>query len=114
MRQAMDEYSALTGRTYSPVHTFMCDDAEMVMVGLGSVADDVEAVVTHLRSQGKKVGVVSIKLLQPFPEAEVVAALKGKAVTVLERSSRPHGYAGDAGAVQGLRKHLSQMRQVLN
>ena len=89
VRQAMDEYSALTGRTYSPVHTFMCDDAEMVMVGLGSVTDDVEAVVTHLRSQGKKVGVVSIKLLQPFPEAEVVAALKGKkAVTVLERSEQ--------------------------
>ncbi len=89
VRQAMDEYSALTGRTYSPVHTFMCDDAETVMVGLGSVTDDVEAVVTHLRSQGKKVGVVSIKLLQPFPEAEVVAALKGKkAVTVLERSEQ--------------------------
>ncbi len=89
VRQAMDEYSALTGRTYSPVHTFMCDDAETVMVGLGSVCDDVEAVVTHLRSQGKKVGLVSIKMLQPFPEAEVVAALAGKkAVTVLERSDQ--------------------------
>lgn len=89
VRQAMAEYSALTGRTYAPVHTFMCDDAETVMVGLGSVCDDVEAVVTHLRSQGKKVGLVSIKLLQPFPEAEVVAALAGKkAVTVLERSDQ--------------------------
>ncbi|MFT3847928.1 MAG: 2-oxoacid:acceptor oxidoreductase family protein [Propionivibrio sp.] len=89
VRQAMAEYSTLTGRTYSPVRTFMCDDAETVMVGLGSVTDDVEAVVTYLRSQGKKVGVVSIKLLQPFPEAEVVAALKGKkAVTVLERSEQ--------------------------
>ncbi|MCC7200735.1 MAG: 2-oxoacid:acceptor oxidoreductase family protein, partial [Gammaproteobacteria bacterium] len=39
------------------------------------------------RQQGKKVGVVSVKLLQPFPEAELVEALKGKkAVTVLERS----------------------------
>ncbi len=65
----------------------MCDDAETVMIGLGSVTDDAEAVATYLRSQGKKVGVVSIKLLQPFPEAELVAALKGKkAVTVLERS----------------------------
>ena len=45
VRQAMAEYSALTGRYYSPVHTFMCDDAETVMVGLGSVSDDVEAVV---------------------------------------------------------------------
>ena len=89
VRQAMAEYSALTGREYAPVHTFMCEDAETVMLGLGSVCDDVEAVVTHLRAQGNKVGLVSIKMLQPFPEAEVVAALAGKkAVTVLERSDQ--------------------------
>ena len=87
VREAMQEYAALTGRTYKPVQTFMCDDAECVVVGLGSVTDDAEAVATHLRSQGSKVGVVSVKLLQPFPEAELVQALKGKkAVTVLERS----------------------------
>jgi pyruvate-ferredoxin/flavodoxin oxidoreductase len=86
-RQAMQEYSALTGREYGPIKTYMCDDAETVMVGLGSVTDDAQAVAAHLRGQGKKVGVISVKLLQPFPEAEIVAALKGKrAVTVLERS----------------------------
>src|SRR5512139_165124 len=87
VREAMAEYAALTGRSYKPVHTFMCEDADTVVVGLGSVTDDAEAVATHLRKQGKKVGVVSVKLLQPFPEAEIVQALKGKkAVTVLERS----------------------------
>jgi pyruvate-ferredoxin/flavodoxin oxidoreductase len=87
VREAMQEYAALTGRSYKPVQTFMCEDAEFVVVGLGSVTDDCEAVATHLRKQGKKVGVVSVKLLQPFPEAELVEALKGKkAVTVLERS----------------------------
>ncbi len=87
VREAMDEYSALTGREYSPVKTFECDDAETVLVGLGSVTDDAEAVAAHLRRLGRKVGVVSVKLLQPFPEADLVAALKGKrAVTVLERS----------------------------
>ncbi len=87
VREAMREYSELTGRNYSPVKTFLCDDAETAVVGLGSVTDDAEAVASYLRGQGKKVGVVSIKLLQPFPEAELVAALKGKkAVTVLERS----------------------------
>lgn len=87
VRAAMDEYAALTGRVYKPVQTFRCDDAEQVVVGLGSVTDDAEAVAEHLRKQGKKVGVVSVKLLQPFPEADLVAALKGKkAVTVLERS----------------------------
>jgi len=87
IRQAMDEYGELTGRRYNPVQTFMADDADYVIVGLGSVTDDAEAVATYLRGQGKKVGVVSVKLLQPFPEGELVAALDGKkAVTVLERS----------------------------
>ena len=86
-REVMQEYAALTGREYGPIKTFMCDDAETVMIGLGSVTDDAEAVASYLRGQGKKVGVISVKLLQPFPEAEVVAALHGKkAVTVLERS----------------------------
>jgi pyruvate-ferredoxin/flavodoxin oxidoreductase len=89
VRQAMEEYSALTGRKYSPIHTFQCDDAEAVLIGLGSVTDDAEAVAAHLRKEGKKVGVVAVKLLQPFPEAELVAALAGKkAVTVLERSDQ--------------------------
>ncbi|PKQ27032.1 MAG: pyruvate-flavodoxin oxidoreductase [Actinobacteria bacterium HGW-Actinobacteria-4] len=87
VRQAMDEYSALTGRAYSPIHTYDCDDADYIMVGMGSITDDVRAVLPHLRSKGLKVGVVSVKLLQPFPEAELAAALTGaKAVTILERS----------------------------
>jgi len=86
-RETMAEYSKLTGRPYAPILTYMCDDAETVLLGLGSVTDDAQAVAAYLRTQGKKVGVISIKLLQPFPEAEVVAALKGKkSVTVLERS----------------------------
>ncbi|HYO85686.1 MAG TPA: 2-oxoacid:acceptor oxidoreductase family protein [Dermatophilaceae bacterium] len=89
VRQAMAEYSALTGREYSPVQTYACDDADVVMVGLGSVTDDVQAVLPHLRAQGIKAGLVAVKLLQPFPEAELVAALAGKkAVTVLERSDQ--------------------------
>ena len=77
-RQVMEEFTGLTGRAYAPIKTFMCEDAETVMIGLGSVTDDVQAVATYLRSQGKKVGVISVKLLQPFPEAEVVAALAAR------------------------------------
>ena len=86
VREAMKEYTELTGREYGPIKTYFCEDAETVMIGLGSVTDDAQAVAKYLRGQGKKVGVISVKLLQPFPEAEIVAALKGKkAVTVLER-----------------------------
>ncbi|MGR5294952.1 2-oxoacid:acceptor oxidoreductase family protein [Vibrio mediterranei] len=86
IEQAMREYGELTGRTYEPVMDYLCDDAEYVIVGLGSVTDDAEAVALHLREQGQKVGVISIKQLHPFPEAQIVEKLAGKtAVTVLER-----------------------------
>lgn len=87
VRQAMDEYGTLTGRSYSPVMAYDCADADYIIVGLGSITDDVRAVVPYLRGQGIKAGVVSVKLLQPFPEAELAAAVGGaKAMTVLERS----------------------------
>ncbi len=89
VREAMSQYAELTGRAYEPVQAYDCADADYIMVGLGSITDDVRAVLPYLRAQGVKVGVVSIKLLQPFPEAELVAALSGaKAVTVLERSDQ--------------------------
>ena len=105
-REAMAEYSKLTGRPYAPILTYMCDDAETVLLGLGSVTDDAQAVAAYLRSQGKKVGVISVKLLQPFPEAEVVAALKGKkSVTVLERSRSHRAHQPrHPGSVQGARE----------
>ena len=88
-RQAMAEYAELTGRSYTPVHCYDIEDAEVVMIGLGSVCDDVRAVLPHLREQGVRAGLVSVKLLQPFPEAEVAQALAGKkAVMVLERSDQ--------------------------
>ena len=111
VRQSMDEYAALTGRCYRPVQTFMCEDAQTVMVGLGSVTDDVEAVVSHLRAKGQKVGLVAIKLLQPFPEAELVAALQGKtAVTVLERSDQTALTSLVTQALFKARENASQMR----
>ncbi len=115
-RQAMAEYAELTGREYSPVMAYGCEDADYVMVGLGSITDDVRAVLPYLRAQGLKVGVVSVKMLQPFPEAELVAALKtAKAVTVLERSDdtaltrlvtqslfRAHANAANPGEFPGI------------
>lgn len=89
VRRAMTEYNALTGRNYQPVQTYGTDDADYVIVALGSIAEDVQAVMPYLRAQGLKIGLAKITLLQPFPEAELVAALQGaKAVTVLERSDQ--------------------------
>ncbi|WP_372882206.1 2-oxoacid:acceptor oxidoreductase family protein [Psychromonas sp.] len=86
IEQAMEEYAQLTGRQYQPVMEFMCSDAQYVLLGLGSVTDDAEAVAGYLRTQGHKVGVIKIKQLHPFPEAQLIEQLAGKkSVTILER-----------------------------
>lgn len=94
IEQAMHEYTQLTGRQYEPVMGFLCDDADYILIGLGSVTDDAEAVATYLRTlgnshgnnQGHKVGVISIKQLHPFPEGQLIEKLAGKkAITILER-----------------------------
>ncbi|WP_028863764.1 2-oxoacid:acceptor oxidoreductase family protein [Psychromonas aquimarina] len=86
IEQAMNEYTKLTGRQYQPVMEFMCSDAQYVLLGLGSVTDDAEAVAAYLRTRGHKVGVISIKQLHPFPEAQLIEKLAGKkSLTILER-----------------------------
>ena len=87
VRQAMKEYGELTGRAYAPVQRYGAEDADLMLVGMGSITDDVRALLPYFASQGLKVAVASVKLLQPFPNEELVAALRGaRQVTVLERS----------------------------
>ncbi len=87
VRQAMAEYAELSGRTYAPVQAYGPADAELVLIGMGSITDDAQALLPHFASLGLSVRVISVKLLQPFPEAELVEAIgAARAVTVLERS----------------------------
>jgi len=87
VRQAMAEYAAMTGRQYAPVMTYGDPDADIALVGMGSITSDVRALLKHLAAKGIKIRVVSVKLLSPFPNDEIVAALKGaKRVTIMERS----------------------------
>ena len=74
----MEEYKALTGRKYHPLQTVWTEEADWILLGMGSVADDAEPAASYLRNQGKRVGLVSVKLLHPFPEGGVIRALQGK------------------------------------
>ncbi|MCL1906815.1 MAG: 2-oxoacid:acceptor oxidoreductase family protein [Propionibacteriaceae bacterium] len=87
VRQAMAEYGELTGREYSPVQRYGPENPDMVLIGLGSITHDARALLPYFESQGIRVAVVSVKLLQPFPTEELIDAIRGaRQVTVLERS----------------------------
>ncbi|MFZ4394930.1 MAG: pyruvate ferredoxin oxidoreductase [Kiritimatiellia bacterium] len=83
------------GRAYPGlVEAYRCDDAEFILVTLGSVAGTVRIVVDRLRAEGQRVGLLRLRYMRPFPEAELRAALtRAKAVGVLEKDIS-FGYEG--------------------
>jgi len=95
-----------TGRALDAVTARFLDDAELVLVAQGSLVENAEAVARELRaSEGRKVGVVGIRCLRPFPAATVAAHLHGRpAVAVLERTDRPFG--GDPPLTRDVRAAL--------
>ena len=69
------------------VRSYRCDEAETIVVALGSVLGTLKDTVDELRNDGQKIGVLGIHSFRPFPLAAVRAALQGaKRVVVLEKS----------------------------
>ena len=90
-----DKWAQVSGRAFDMVDCYECDDAEYVVVVIGSCAGNVRHVARQLRAQGKKVGVARIRVYRPFPTAELVQALgSAKAVAVLDRSETYGGQMG--------------------
>ncbi len=91
LKEAYDEFAKLTGRHYGMISEYKTDDADTVFVSLGSAAENIEAGVDFLREQDDaKVGSIHVNVLRPFPEGELVEALRGKKrVIILERTDDP-------------------------
>jgi pyruvate-ferredoxin/flavodoxin oxidoreductase len=89
-RQGMQELARLTGRPLSFVHRHRLDDAELVLVAQGALAQAARATADALRRErGWKVGVLGVTWLRPLPVRELVEALEGRrAVAVLEAVGR--------------------------
>lgn len=90
-----DQYSKITGRSYGGlVEDYKCQDAEAIIITLGSVTGLVRNVVDELREKGQKVGVLKIRYMRPFPEEEIVKyTASAKAIAVLEKDIS-FGYQG--------------------
>jgi pyruvate ferredoxin oxidoreductase alpha subunit len=97
--QVHDEYAEMSGRRYGDglLEQYALEDAEVVIVCLGSTAGTVKTVVDELRAEGVKAGLLRIRTYRPFPAEAIIEALgKVKAVAVMERSL---SFGGIGGAV---------------
>jgi pyruvate ferredoxin oxidoreductase alpha subunit len=82
------EFKRIFGRESGGLtHTYRLDDADTVIVALGSVLGTIKDTVDEMRSSGVKIGVLGITCFRPWPTAAVRTALAGaKRVVVLEKS----------------------------
>jgi pyruvate ferredoxin oxidoreductase alpha subunit len=71
LEQTMADFEAHFGRRHRPVEAYRCDDADAVLVTLGSMSGSVKAVVDQYREEGKKVGNLKIVSFRPFPQDQL-------------------------------------------
>jgi pyruvate/2-oxoacid:ferredoxin oxidoreductase alpha subunit len=72
LSQVEEEYRRITGRHHGgAVPTYRVDDADAILVTMGTSTTTARAVVDEMRSQGKKVGLAKLRLFRPFPNEEV-------------------------------------------
>jgi pyruvate ferredoxin oxidoreductase alpha subunit len=94
-RAVMQEYGELTGRHYDLFEEYKLDDADLVMVVLGSSAGTTKDVIDEYREKGVKIGLLKLRMFRPFPTSELSEVLAGrKVVGVLDRSASFGGFGG--------------------
>lgn len=88
LQEQMDKFAALTGRVYNLFDYVGAEDAEHIIVLMGSGAEAVDESVEYLSSKGEKVGAIKVRLALPFAIEAFIEALPKtvKAIAVLDRT----------------------------
>ncbi|MDV0441035.1 transketolase C-terminal domain-containing protein [Methanorbis furvi] len=85
------------GRSYAPIEEYLCDDADVVIVAMGTLGKEAEVAADILRKEGVKAGVMRIRWLRPFP---IDMKIEGKDLVVIDRDYS-FGFGGVvAGEIQ--------------
>ena len=91
VNEAMQQINAITGRDYKPFTYYGAPDADRIVIAMGSVTETLKETVDYLRSQGEKVGVVTVHLYRPFSAKymlDVIPSTSGKSACSTARRSR--------------------------
>ena len=102
-----DAYGQLSGRAPRVLHTYRCEDAEVLLFLLGSAYHTAKAAVDRLREAGKRVGTFTLGVLRPFPAKEI-AALCGQARTIVIADRQDSYGAGGGNMSLEIRAALQQ------
>lgn len=91
VKEYMGKINQLTGRNYDFFNYYGAEDADRIVIAMGSVTETLEELVDYLNNQGEKVGIVKVHLYRPFVTEELINVIP-KTVTkiaVLDRTKEP-------------------------
>lgn len=81
------EFEEIFGRKYDLVEEYKCEDAEIIIVAMGSICSTVRVCVDEMRDRGEKVGLLKIRVYRPFPQEKIQKAVQNaKKVAVLDKN----------------------------
>ena len=91
VEEYMDKVNAKIGTDYKLFNYYGAEDADRVIVAMGSICDVAEEVIDYLTAKGEKVGLVKVRLYRPFSAERLAAAIPetAKKVAVLDRTKEP-------------------------
>lgn len=93
--ETFKSFGEMFGRTYRPVETYRSEDAETLLVTMGSISETAMTWVDGQRERGEKVGLVRFRMWRPLPMEDFKKAIHGaKALCVLDRHFSPGGPGG--------------------
>ncbi len=96
--QVAREFEKVSGRSYGLFEEYRTEDADYIMLLIGSAAGTAKQAVDDLRAEGKKVGIIKLRVFRPFPAAELAEALKNcRMAAVLDRCESYNGNGGPLG-----------------
>ena len=87
VKEAESRFESIFGRHYTGLtESYRTEDADYILITLGSIAGLAREIVDKLREQGEKVGLLRIRYMRPFPNEEIAKAVSNaKAIAVLEK-----------------------------
>lgn len=88
------EFEKIFGRKYSTVEEYMLEDADVVLISIGALTSTAKATVKDLRSKGRKVGLLKLRMYRPFPREIIKKSLENaKIIGVVDQNISP-GFGG--------------------
>lgn len=94
-----EKFEKISGRKYGLFEEYKLDDADYAVVIIGSAAGTTKDTIDKMRKEGKKVGLLKVRVFRPFPGEEIAQALKNvKAVAIMDRAESFSSQGGPLGS----------------